>query len=260
MNSPYNNLYFNSSIFGYNYVPVAEAILNQYNPKSVIEFGCGNGELSKALAKWGIEVTATDGFANPDFGDIDNITFLKIDLNDPESIEKYLTSINGKYDVAICLEVAEHLLPSISEMLICLLTKVSDVVIFSAAIPGQDGEGHINCRSRTFWHEQFEKNNFFLRDSIRSQIRDSADVGIWYALNAVDYVRLTVEPTIEEYKNTISNLVASESAAASQFYVTNRKLEYKNQLLRLDIIWKAYKFRNMLKRLLGKHPNPSDKY
>jgi SAM-dependent methyltransferase len=260
MTSHYNNQYFNSSIFEYNYVPVAEAILNQYNPKSVIEFGCGNGELSKILAKTGIEVIAIDGYSNPDFEGYDNITFLKIDLNDPASVEKYLTPINKKYDVAICLEVAEHLHPSVSEPLICLLTRVSDVVIFSAAVPEQDGEGHINSRNRTFWHEQFEKYNFFLRDSIRSQIRDHANVGKWYALNTVDYVRSTVEPTIEEYKKTISNLVASESAASSQYYLSNRKLEYKNQLLRMDIIWKAYKFRNILKKLLGKHSNPFDKY
>lgn len=256
----YNKKYFTSAIFEYDYIPIAEAILKQYDPKSIIEFGCGNGELSKALAKAGIQVTALDGYSTPDFGGYDNITYYKIDLNDPIALRDFLATQNQKSDVAICLEVAEHLNPGVSAALIDSLTSAADVVIFSAAVPQQDGEGHINCRNRTYWHGQFEKNNFLLKDSIRSQIRDNEEVGKWYALNTVDYVRLNEEPSIADYQGLVANLIASESAAASQFYLANRKLEYKNQLLRMDIIWKAYKFRNFIKKLFGRPANPFDKY
>jgi SAM-dependent methyltransferase len=256
----YNKQYFNSAIFEYDYVPVAEAILKQYAPKTVIEFGCGNGELSKALSKAGIAVTAIDGYANPDFGGYDNISFYKIDLNDPTEVGNFLSSQIKTFDVAICMEVAEHLTPAVSESLIDSLTSAADVVIFSAAIPEQDGDGHINCRDRFFWHEQFEKRNFFLKDTIRSQIRDNAAVGRWYALNTVDYVKSSGAPSIQEYRQLVANLVKSESAAASHFYLANRKLEYKNQLLKMDLIWSAYKLRNRIKKFFGKPINPFDKY
>lgn len=260
MASYYDKQYFNSSIFECDYLPIAEAILIQYGPKSIIEFGCGNGELSKAVANAGITVTAIDGYAKPDFSGYDNITFYRIDLNDPITVENFLTIQNQKFDVAICMEVAEHLDPAVSKILIDSLTSAADVVIFSAAVPEQDGEGHINCRSRSFWHEQFEKNNFLLKDSIRSQIRNNEKVGRWYALNTVDYVRSAGNPSIKDYQNLVANLVASESAAASHFYLANRKLEYKNQLLKMDIIWKAYEFRNFIKKLFGKSANSFDKY
>lgn len=260
MANHYNKQYFNSSIFEYDYLPIANAILKQYDPKSIIEFGCGNGGLSKAFSNAGIAVTAIDGYATPDFSGYDNITFYKIDLNDPIALGDFLATQIQKFDLAVCLEVAEHLDPGVSAALIDSLTSAAGVVIFSAAVPEQDGEGHINCRNRSYWHKQFEKNNFLLKDSIRSQIRDNEKVGKWYALNTVDYVRLTGEPSIADYQSLVANLVSSESAAASQFYLANRKLEYKNQLLKMDIIWKAYKFRNFIKKLLGKPTNPFDKY
>ncbi len=256
----YNKQYFNSSIFGCDYLPIAEAILKQYGPKSIIEFGCGNGDLSKALANADIAVTAIDGYATPDFSGYDNITFYKIDLSDPIALGNFLATQNQKFDVAICMEVAEHLDPDVSKALIDSLTCAADVVIFSAAVPGQDGEGHINCRSRSYWHVQFEKNNFLLKDSIRSQIRNNEKVGRWYALNTVDYISTAGNPSIKDYQNLVANLVASESAAASHFYLANRKLEYKNQLLKMDIIWIAYQFRNFIKKLFGKSANPFDKY
>ena len=256
----YTNQYFNSEIFDFDYTPIAEAIKEQYAPGAVIEFGCGNGELTKALSKTGIAVTAIDGYSNPDFTGDDSISFFRIDLNDPIALNNFLADQNQKFDVAICMEVAEHLNPDVSESLVDSLTSIADVVIFSAAIPGQGGDGHINCRSRVFWHIQFENRNFFLKDTLRSQFRDNLSVGRWYALNTLDYVRSSAEPCIEDYRNVVRNLLGSETEAASYFYIANRKLEYKNQLLKMDIIWAAYKCRNIIKKLFGKPINPFNKY
>jgi len=256
----YNDQYFNSEIFDFDYVPIAEAIMRQYAPASIIEFGCGNGELTKALSKKGASITAIDGYAHPNFNNHDNISFFKIDLNNSVVLKKFLATQNQKFDVAICMEVAEHLNPDVTESLIDSLTSSADVVIFSAAIPGQGGEGHINCRNRVFWHIEFEKRNFLIKDTIRSQIRDELKVARWYALNIVDYVKSLTEPCIEDYRNVVRNLVDSESAATSHFYIANRKLEYKNQLLKMDLIWIAYKCRNIIKRFFRKQINTFDKY
>jgi SAM-dependent methyltransferase len=256
----YNNQYFSSKIFECDYAVVAEAIITQYAPQTVIEFGCGNGELSKALAKSGIRVTAIDGYANPDFRGVENIHFYRIDLNNPASVEEFLLLQNKKFDLAICMEVAEHLNPVVSEALIASLTFAANAVVFSAAIPEQDGDGHINCQNRIFWHELFEKRNFFLQDSIRSEIRDNPNVGRWYALNTIAYVKSEEEPSKEAYRKLVANLVKSESAASSHFYLCNRKLDYKNQILHMDLIWASFKFRNFIKKIFGKEQNAFDKY
>lgn len=260
MSTYYNPSYFNSSIFDVDYAPIAEAIIGQYHPKTIIEFGCGNGELSKALAKQDsqITITAIDGYATPDFTGFNQIEFSKIDLNDPGSVKNFLSSLNKKFDVAICMEVAEHLNPDVSEPLIDCMTSAADVVVFSAAVPQQDGDGHINCRTRGFWHKQFERNNFFLRDTIRSKIRHNPRVGKWYALNTVDYQKSNGQPSIEEYQTLVANLIDAESEASSSFYMANRRVDHKQRILNLDIIKGVYIVRNVFKKCIGKPGIPID--
>ncbi len=258
MSNRYHKNYFTSKIFDFDYQPIADAIINQYAPKSIIEFGCGSGQLSKALAASGVEITALDGYATPDFAGISNISFHKVDLNNPDEAQTFLRSLNRKFDLAISMEVAEHLDPSVSASLIEMMTSVAEVVVFSAAVPEQDGDGHINCQSRSFWHDLFEKNSFQLKDTIRKQIRDNARVGKWYALNTVDYVRKTTSLSIQEYQELIKNLVASESEASSNFYYANRRADYKEQILEFPLMNSAFRFRNFLKLLVGKKPLTKD--
>ena len=52
--------------------------------------------------------------------------------------------LTKNYDLAISLEVAEHLSSESANMFIACLTNMSDIVLFSAAIPGQGGENRIN--------------------------------------------------------------------------------------------------------------------
>ena len=76
MSNHYNKTYFGSKIFDYDYKPIAEAIYEAYKPKSIIEFGCGNGELGKAFSGLPIsDFVAIDGYAQPDFSKHSNISF-----------------------------------------------------------------------------------------------------------------------------------------------------------------------------------------
>jgi SAM-dependent methyltransferase len=260
LNNSYNDHYFNSKIFDYDYAPIANAIKAQYAPKSIIEIGCGNGDLSKLLSREGIAVTAIDGYSAPNFSKDNLITFYKVDLNEAFAVKAFFTSLDRKFDVAICMEVAEHLKPEVSEQLIESLTSVSDVIIFSAAVPEQGGDGHINCRNRLFWHNLFEQNKFFLRDTIRSKIRQNPRVGRWYALNTLDYTRVNSSPTVEDYHNLVTNLIDAESEASSHFYLSNRKLDYKNNLLQLRMIKAAFDFRNFLKKIIGRKTLKHDQF
>lgn len=248
----YNQQYFSSNIFDYDYAPIANAITEQYAPKSVIEIGCGNGELSKLLSRKGVAVTAIDGYSAPDFSEDNSVKFYKVDLNDANAVKNFFTSVKQKFDIAICMEVAEHLKPEVSEQLIESMTAVSDIVIFSAAVSEQGGDGHINCQNRLFWHKLFEKNHFFLRDTVRAKIRKNPKVGRWYALNTLDYTRINNAPTIEDYQSLVTNLVESESEASSHFYLTNRRLNYKDQLLNLGLIKATFTIRNFIKKMMGR--------
>jgi len=242
----YNFEYFNDGIFATDYIFLANAIAQSYAPKSVIEVGCGPGHLSKALSNLSIKVDAIDGFAEPDFHDFPNITFSYIDLNNEK---QFLNFIGEKqYDLAICTEVAEHLDPSSSSFLIKCLTKCAPVVIFSAAVPGQGGHGHINCKSRGFWHNMFVSHDFQLVDSLRSKLRENENLALWYKLNVVDYISNKKETV--DLEITVKNLLESESYSSSLFYKTST-LNGKNEAyLNYPLIKQYLQLRAILKKAL----------
>lgn len=253
MSNYYNANYFGSSIFDYNYSAIAEAIVNTYDPKRVIEFGCGNGELAKELAKRNIEVIAIDGYSKPNYEGYTLVKFFPLDMNNSAATEKLLSEITGKFDVAISLEVAEHLDPAISGSLVKWMTNLSNAVVFSAAVPKQDGDGHINCRTHMEWYNFFAANGFEIVDTIRHQLRDHDKVGLWYKLNAIDYIRTgSVYDTPLIKKGLIERLVATVSFAASEGFYYKREMEIRNWALNLQPVKASVKFRNFLTRLLGK--------
>lgn len=248
----YDQAYFNEGIFTTDYSALALAINEKYQPKRVIEFGCGPGHLTVALADLGINVTAIDGFSNPDFRNYDKIKFSKVDLNKYNEIETFL-EFDTKYDVAICTEVAEHLLHDSSEHLINFLTQTAPVVIFSAAVPNQKGNGHINCQNRLFWHQLFLKKNFALIDSLRKEFSYNNKVAIWYKLNIVDYVSKDyMKLDIELLNTTIENLLFNESNASSLYYETNNILHIKSAYLNYFGIKQYLMLRNFVKKRLKK--------
>jgi len=67
-----------------------------------------------------------------------------------------------RYDMSISIEVAEHLGPDLAQSLVEQIGSSSDIVIFSAAQPGQGGQGHLNERPKEYWEELFLMKGFSL--------------------------------------------------------------------------------------------------
>jgi hypothetical protein len=246
--SLYQEDYFVEGIFETDYTSIANLIFKTYQPKTIVEFGCGPGHLTRELDKLNIAVTAIDGFSNPDFKNARNISFSKVDLNDQKAIAQFLG--DKRFDLAVCTEVGEHLNPASSEHLIKYLTQSAPVVIFSAAVPGQRGHGHINCKPRELWHDLFSNNGFRLIDSFRQKLRDNENLAVWYKLNLLDYV--SKDSGLAENENVIRNLLSSESYASSMFYTKSSENLKNLAYLNYPVVKQYFQLRNFIKKLLKK--------
>lgn len=147
---------------------------------SVLDVGCGIGTwLNVFKEKEGLEIFGLDGdYVNRDLlaKNIPLDSFNSNDLSLGFDLKK-------KFDLAICLEVAEHLPFTSSDLLVDSLCRHSDQVLFSAAIPNQVGQNHLNEQWPSFWIEKFKRNGFEVYDLIRPKIWNNPQVEIWYRQN-----------------------------------------------------------------------------
>lgn len=147
--------------------------MDLYEPRSVMDVGCGKGE-------W-LEAFGLDDMCGIDIAAPDDLLFFRYDLVEPIDMGRY-------FDLVLSLEVGEHLPASAVQNYVNTLTRHSDTVVFSAAVPGQEGIGHINCQPHEFWHEQFAERGFEVADVIRPRIQDHR-VSPWYRNNIFAYVK-----------------------------------------------------------------------
>jgi SAM-dependent methyltransferase len=170
--------------------PIAALVYNLLQPKRVVDVGCGLGAWLLAFKDLGAcEVRGLDGeHVDPDRLLIDRNCFEPIDLARP-------FVVGGQYDLAISLEVAEHLPRAAAVRFVRALTRAAPFVLFSAAIPGQDGNSHINLQWPEYWRALFEAEGFRMFDPIRPLIRDDAAIGWWYRQNIVLYAARSIEPS-----------------------------------------------------------------
>jgi SAM-dependent methyltransferase len=244
----YTSDYFECGIFETDYQTLASVIVELYHPKTVVEFGCGPGHLSRELSKLGVLVTAVDGYCQPNFSR-SPIEFHTLDLNDAVAISNYF---EGKsFDLAISLEVAEHLQPESSSTLVEWLAKVAPIVVFSAGVLGQGGHGHINLRPRDYWHKEFTRHGFVVADRVREKLRPFTSVAPWYRHNVIDYI-YAQHPQAPSLNDVIPRLIASESAASTAYYQeSDRRFLVEVRLQYAPVQW-YLKLRQLAKRLLGR--------
>lgn len=143
---------------------VCEGIYKVLEPSSVIDFGCGNGDLLSWFYVNNIPIFGIEGTGNcEEFMKIPDDLYQILDLRKP---------IYGhrKYDLALCLEVAEHLESDYAYTLVKSICKASRRVIFTAAGPGQGGRHHVNLQYKPYWIELFLLQGFIRNTHIENAL------------------------------------------------------------------------------------------
>jgi SAM-dependent methyltransferase len=151
-------------------------LIKEYEPKNVVDVGCGIGTWLSVFSNLGVKISGIDGSLYSSQFRIPQSSYIQFDL-----IREF--TIDQKFDLVICLEVAEHLPPEAAQTLISSLTKLGDRIIFSAAIPGQGGQGHLNEQWPSYWFEIFQKFGFGLSDKLRNSLWTNENIHWWYRQN-----------------------------------------------------------------------------
>lgn len=185
----YNQDFYSNRHFSTKYA--AETILSKVidvypSITSAVDIGCGVGTWLSVLKQQGVsDIQGVDGpWVENVHLEIPTECFRSYDFQCSE-ID---FSFNRRYDLAICLEVAEHVDISKSKIFVQNLIKLSDVILFSAAIPGQGGLGHVNEQWPSFWVSLFEEHGYSVRDILRQKIWNDDKIPLWYRQNIMIFV------------------------------------------------------------------------
>jgi hypothetical protein len=112
-----------------------------------------------------------------------NLSVTRFDLEREAPIESW------RFDVAVSMEVAEHLPATTADRYVDLLTEVAPTVVFSAATPGQGGTGHVNEQPHEYWIDRFVSRAFEpeaeLTERWRGEWAAGGIVAPWYYKNVL---------------------------------------------------------------------------
>ena len=152
-------------------------LIDVFQPRSLIAIGCGQGTWSKTAMDLGIEdqVGVDGAWAQPVL-QIPRETFRPCDLAAPFDLGRH-------FDLAISMEVGEHISPAQADIFVGNIVRHSDAVVFSAAAPYQGGVHHVNEQWPAYWAQKFAERDYRCFDFLRWRVWDDRRIATWYRQN-----------------------------------------------------------------------------
>ena len=145
---------------------IANSIVGDLSPRSVVDIGCGAGLLLLALKERGVSCVGIDyADAALDICRMRGLTVVKYDLEGR-------APLNLMADVVVSTEVAEHLPASCSDRFVDQLCMISKIAVVTAAEPGVAGTNHVNERPNEYWIGKFAARGFKFAEALSVQWRN----------------------------------------------------------------------------------------
>ncbi|MFK7932198.1 MAG: class I SAM-dependent methyltransferase [Saprospiraceae bacterium] len=186
---------------------IVPKLMELFHPTSVLDVGCGLGTFLYCFKELGVSrVLGLDGewvdkeLMNPYLAPEE---FKTVDLE-----QRF--GLSEQFDLVLCLEVAEHLSPTAADRLVQSLTQAGNLVVFSAAIPLQGGDNHLNEQWLSYWEEKFAKFDYQLHDILRPLFWHNEKIFWWYKQNIVLFASKAYSPPSHLVNNQLENLVHPE--------------------------------------------------
>ena len=129
---------------------------------SAIDIGCGDGFVSKELAKLGIKSLGIDGYIVDKRTDL---LFVAHDLSTP--------LITNPFDAVTSFEVGEHIPEEFEDTFFKNLIQAEPkILVVSWAKPGQNGKGHVNCKPYEYVSTRLSSFGYTLDEKTTKRLQD----------------------------------------------------------------------------------------
>lgn len=167
--SIYNRDWYALQSWQHNWVQKAMGwFVGEYGPfEKSLDLGAGDGYYSYVLNEmktlaYAVEVSEEAAEFIPE-----EVWFVPWDLRTPLHIGEH-------YDLVICLEVAEHL-PEVNANTLCdtIAEHATNMLLFTAAPPGQGGHGHVNLQYPEYWISKLAQRGIYYLEEETVHIRTS---------------------------------------------------------------------------------------
>lgn len=171
---------------------IARSIVADIVPRTqtVIDVGCGTGALLEELRARGCEVCGLE-YSDAALARCRSVGLRVFKTN----LEEDDSPVAERFDLAVSMEVAEHLPEKVAGRFVDLLCSLADRIVFTAAPPGQGGTDHVNEQPAEYWVDMFRKRGFRrdadLSESWRESWRSSQRVQSFYYDNLMVFRRET---------------------------------------------------------------------
>lgn len=184
---------------------ISQIIMEAVHPESVVDIGCGIGVWLKAFEKRGVKkIHGVDGTWVKNWRlEVPSEYIETYDFEDAGHEPQCLADGNH-FDLAICLEMGEHLSSERADVLVDTLVRLSNVVYFSGATPRSGGMHHVNERWQSYWIHKFEERGYQCIDYVRPKIWNKYhEICYFYAEESFLFVKkdcLQDYPLLAEYQ------------------------------------------------------------
>jgi SAM-dependent methyltransferase len=196
---------------------IVPLFLSYFKPKEVLDVGCGLGTWLSVFKAHSCNVLGIDGdYVSTDDLLIEPSYFKTHDLNKTLDLKQ-------KFDLVISLEVAEHLQKQNANTFIDSICAHSDIVLFSAAIPGQEGTLHYNEQYNEYWVNLFAKKGYKCIDFLRHNVWNNKKISWWYRQNILIFINE------KEIENSKYAKICDEGSTFRNSYVHPELFNYKQE-------------------------------
>ncbi|MGH9830485.1 MAG: SAM-dependent methyltransferase, partial [Blastocatellia bacterium] len=145
-----------------------DSVLQRWKPRSFLDAGCGIGRTVQYVAGKQVECLGLEGSKVAiDSSPVKNLIQL-VNLNHP-------VDLGRNVDLVWSYEVAEHIHPKYTDVFLETLSRHGDLIVMSAAQPGQGGAGHFNEQLPAYWIDRMKRKGFDYQQEISAHIHTLPD-------------------------------------------------------------------------------------